>query len=103
MAQSVSTLRNILYFVHVERQWYLPQWLVEVSENGRYDGERYLQHDMGRTMSAVGRIEITRQAGGLAVRANIDVYHRTINTMETSANNVLLTTAHASKGTGQNI
>jgi hypothetical protein len=72
MAQSVRALRNILYFVHVERHW-------------------YLQHDMGRTMPAVGRIKVTGQAGSLAVRANVDVYHRTINTVEASAYNVLLT------------
>jgi hypothetical protein len=41
-------------------------------------------------MPAVGRIKITRQAGSLAVLANVDVFHRTINTVETSANDVLL-------------
>jgi hypothetical protein len=58
---------------------------------------------MGRTMPAVGRIKVTGQAGSLAVRANVDVYHRTINTVEASAYNVLLTTAHVSKGMGRNI
>jgi hypothetical protein len=48
-------------------------------------------------MPAVGRIKITRQAGSLAVLANVDVFHRTINTVETSANDVLLATAHASE------
>ncbi len=58
---------------------------------------------MGRTMPAVGRIKITRQAGSLAVRANVDVHVRTINTAETSANDVLLTTAHASERMGRSI
>ena len=70
------------------------------SENGRYD---YLQHDMRRTMPAVGRIKISRQAGSLARRADVDVFHRTINTMETSANNVLLTTTHTSERMGRSV
>lgn len=61
------------------------------------EGYYYLQHDMGRTMPAVGRFKITRQASSLTVLANVDVFHRTINTMETSANDVLLATAHASE------
>jgi hypothetical protein len=67
----VRAQRNILYLVHIERHW-------------------NLQHDMGGTMPAVGRIEITRQAGSLAVLADVDVFHRTVNTVETSANDVLL-------------
>jgi len=41
---------------------------------------------------AVGCIKVARQAGCLAVRANVDVYWRTIDTVEARANNVLLTT-----------
>jgi hypothetical protein len=47
-------------------------------------------------MPAVGRIEITRQAGSLAVLADVDVFHRTVNTVETSANDVLLATTYTS-------
>lgn len=52
---------------------------------------------MGRTMPTVGRVKITRQAGSLAVRADVDVLHRTINTVETSTNNILLATADTSE------
>ena len=62
--------------------------------------ESYLQHDMGRTMPAVGRVKISWQAGSLAIGTNVDVYHRTINTVETSANDVLPTTARASERMG---
>ena len=53
----------------------------------------YLQHDVGGIVPAVGRIKVAGQAGSLAVRANIDVYRRTVDTVEARANNVLLTTA----------
>ena len=43
-------------------------------------------------MPAVGRIKVARQAGCLAVRANVDVYRRTVDTVEARADNVLLTT-----------
>ena len=52
---------------------------------------------MGRTMPTVGRVKITRQAGSLAVGADVDVLHRTINTVETSTNNILLATADTSE------
>lgn len=53
----------------------------------------YLQHYVGGIMPAVGRIKVARQTGCLAIRANVDVYRRTVDTMEARANNVLLTTA----------
>jgi hypothetical protein len=46
-----------------------------------------------RIVPAVGRIKVARQAGSLAVRANVDVYGHTVDTMEASADNVLLTAA----------
>jgi len=45
----------------------------------------------------VGCLKVTRQTGGIAVRANVDVYRRTVETVEASANDVLLTTAPRSE------
>ena len=59
--------------------------------------EHYLQHDVGRIMSAAGCIKITRQAGRLAVRADVDIYRPTIDTAESSAHNILLATASTSE------
>ena len=69
-------------------------------ENESYDS--YLQHSMLRMMPAVGCIKITRQAGILAIRANVDVHRLTINTVEKSANNVLMTTAKRVRENGTN-
>jgi hypothetical protein len=61
------------------------------AETGK-SGKRYLQHGVGRTVPAAGPIKIARKAGNFAVPANVDGYRPTIDTAETSANNVLLTT-----------
>lgn len=59
---------------------------------------RYLQHHVGRgIVPAVGCIKVTRQADGLAVGANVDIYRRTVDTVEASTDNILLTTAPASE------
>jgi hypothetical protein len=50
------------------------------------------KHGVGGTVPTVGRTKIARKAGNFAVPANVDVYRRTIDTAETSANNVLLAT-----------
>jgi hypothetical protein len=47
---------------------------------------------VGRIVPTVGRIKITGQTCRLAVRTNVDIYRQTIDTVETSANNVLLAT-----------
>ena len=55
---------------------------------------------MGRIMPAIGCVKITRQASILTVRANVD---GTINTVEPSANNVLLATVHTPEKIGRSI
>jgi hypothetical protein len=71
MTVAVNVLRKSLHLMHAQRHW-------------------DLQHDVGGIVPALGRIKITGQAGRLAVRTNVDFYRRTIDTAETSANNVLL-------------
>jgi hypothetical protein len=81
----------MLHLVHVQRYWDLsPRCQQEQAPKKKVP---YLQHDMGRTVPAIALLKITWQAGCLAVRANVDVGRRTIDTVETGAHYVLLTTA----------
>jgi hypothetical protein len=67
------------------------------AETGK-PGKRYLQHGVGGTVPTVGRIKIARKAGNFAAPANVDGYRPTIDTAETSASNVLLTTTPPVRG-----
>jgi hypothetical protein len=108
MTVAVNVLRKSLHLMHAQRHWDLriPDCQYGRTTDTRRDNvvqgerdhsKRYLQHDVGGIVPALGRIKITGQAGRLAVRTNVDFYRRTIDTAETSANNVLLATTSPSE------